>query len=773
MPRLQSSYTFKKMALRIFFVLLFLTTQQHLCLSGVAYPYPISIKTAKGQVRITLYGDESCKYGITEDGYTIVQDIDGWYYACKGKEGNILKSAYRIEAPEYRSAELKDFLSKQEKRLRLPANQSVNKKNTISRKQKRPVTGNRKALVVLVQFPDVKLTKSIADFNNLFNQKNYSTDGATGSVADYYSFVSHGQLNLVCNVLGPYTAQHEMSYYGQNVGMGGADKNTFALFQETLSFVRSQTNLTEYDADEDGYVDNMHIIYAGYGEEAGASSDAIWAHEMTFSEIDLGNIRIDRYSCAPELRGRYGIGISRIGPHCHEIGHALGAMDYYDTNYQTNGSYLGTGNWDIMASGSWNDDGVNPANFNPYVRIYNFGWDDEIILTNSKDLTLAPSNEKNSLFRINTPVEDEFFLLENRRQVSFDKAVPGHGLLIFHIGSGLSAKKSDNTINATFPQECSIVCASSTFTTPTANPSSYGNINSSECPFPGSFQKNEFTANTTPSATCQDGTPAGFALTEIEESNETIHLCINIEQIETDDTNKYVTTGDTIWKDTFTHEFLCDDWRQEFVIGQGYWKIGKSIVGTSISSYAELGYPSDPWSNPKDIISTMLVSPEFKESDNHALLLSFNFSRSNVQTASLAICLRKQGNTEWQRLSEYSAPVGFWKETKIILEKQVNPFEIAFCGSVGSGGKVMLDNVVLQKVQIKDTAIPKNSFNNGSYSIKDGLLTFQSEAPQSICIYDLGGRIIHHCITSSKQFHLKSGTYIIRLKDNIQKVLIP
>ncbi|MDE6158566.1 MAG: M6 family metalloprotease domain-containing protein [Bacteroidaceae bacterium] len=760
---------------RVLLVIIGLMARPHFCMAGIAYPYPISVKTDKGETYITLCGDEYCKYGFTEDGYAIVQDSDGWYFTSTNEEGNVQKSVYRIEAPEYRSKELRNFLSKQEKGLRpLPIDKYANERKIRRSKTKKLVIGNRKALVVLMQFPDVGFTKTVADFNNLFNQRNYSADGATGSVSDYYSFVSHGQLNLVSDVFGPYTARHEMSYYGQNVGMGGADKNPYALFQEALSFICSQTDLAEYDADGDGYVDNMHIIYAGYGEEAGASSNAIWAHEMTFSEINLGNVRIDRYSCAPELRGRNGSGISRIGPHCHEIGHALGAMDYYDTDYQVGGNYQGTGNWDIMASGSWNDDGVNPANFNPYVRVYDFGWDDEIVIADSKDLSLAPSYERNTLVRINTPVEGEFFLLENRRQVSFDKAVPGEGLLIYHIGSGLSTKCISNSINATFPQECSIVCASSNFSVPTSAPDSYGNINSDGCPFPGSCHKDEFSIDSTPAAICQDGTDAGFSLTAIEEENDMLYFRIHIGNVETGNQNNYAIVGDTIWKDDFNHVVLSNDWKQKTVIGENYWKVGKHIAGTSISYHAKLEYPSDPWSSEDDRILTMLITPEFQQTDN-ALLLSFDLSTSNTSPSSLSVQIRELGSAEWKLLRNYSAPVGIWKETKLLLEGISSPFEIALCGIVGSGGNIMLDNLVLQKVVIKNTGIIKSHAEGISYTIERGILTLRTPNNKAgrIYIYDLSGRCVFNNVVSLVQIPLKCGIYTIRYGDDIQKVFVP
>lgn len=61
-----------------------------------------------------------------------------------------------------------------------------------------------------------------------------------------------------------------MAYYGSN-GYGGSDTNPYALFLEAMEHAVREIDLQDYDADGDGYVDNVHIVFAGYGEEAGAS----------------------------------------------------------------------------------------------------------------------------------------------------------------------------------------------------------------------------------------------------------------------------------------------------------------------------------------------------------------------------------------------------------------------------------------------------------------------------------------------------------------------
>ena len=146
-----------------------------------------------------------------------------------------------------------------------------------------------------MQFPDWEFVRSADDFQRLFNETGFREDGAMGSVRDYYNYVSHGRLDLLSDIKGPYTASQRMAYYGGNTSYGGADRNPYALFEEAVESVAMDVNLADYDVDKDGYVDNIHIIYAGYGEEAGASSDAIWAHEMTFREITVQGVKINKY----------------------------------------------------------------------------------------------------------------------------------------------------------------------------------------------------------------------------------------------------------------------------------------------------------------------------------------------------------------------------------------------------------------------------------------------------------------------------------------------
>lgn len=507
-------------------------------------------------VIIYLRGDENCKFAVDDSGYTLLSVDDEWRYAEINQYGEIVPSPYKIVSECKKDVKTIEFLNSIKKGLTPKGRSAQRVQQTLSNA---PAIGSRRVLVILMQFPDKIFTKSNTDFSRLFNEENYSEDGAVGSVYDYYKWASYGQLDLHSDIVGPYTSKNMMSYYGRNSGTGGNDQNPYELFEEAVNEACKTIQLSDYDANGDGYVDNIHIIYAGYGEEAGASSDAIWAHEMTFSPITVQGMLINKYSCAPELRGNRGTGISRIGPHCHEIGHALGAMDYYDTNYETGGNYPGTGKWDIMASGSWNDDGISPADFNPYVKIHDFGWTDPQTLILNEKNDIKTSSQEGNIYKVATPIQNDYFLLEYRDGKVFHAAEPGKGLLIFHIGPQLQSKSRTNTINTTYPQQCYVVCASSSYRKPSSSSNSYGNINSAGCPYPGTSHNTSFSDISTPASLTISGQSTGVSLTEIAMEDDHISIMYgdgNNDEPEPDPMNYS-------WSENFEEIYSIDQWRQD------------------------------------------------------------------------------------------------------------------------------------------------------------------------------------------------------------------
>lgn len=749
--------------------------------------YPKKVRLANG-VYITIRGDERCKWGVSEDGYTILPTERGWMYAKDGGDGYAVASEYGLTSEEERSEELAEFLQSQQKGLPLDvasarngaSNAAKAKRQASGSGEEQAAVGDRRALVIMMSFANLGFKKSKADFDDLFNKESYSEDGAIGSVRDFFSWASYGKLNFTCDVVGPFTAQHEMAYYGGNSGSGNGDKNPYALFEEAISNAINEVNLGDYDSDGNGYVDNIHIIFAGYGEEAGASSSAIWSHEMTFQAITVQGMKINKYSCAPELRGNSGSGISRIGPHCHEMGHALGAMDYYDVDYEENGEYPGTGQWDVMASGSWNNDGISPADFNPYVKVYDFGWAEAQGLAADCQTEIRPAYEDDAqIYRLDTPVSGEFFMLENRQQGQFDSALPGNGLLIFHVGPNIESRATSNTINSKFPQQCYVVCASSRYKTPSASASSYGKTNSDGCPFPGTSGNASFSDETTPSALCIDGTESGISLSDISVYDGIISLYNGA-------SSQPTTNEESLWSEDFEDDDWADRWTQD----EKKWKVytdkitsekrpigeapaaieGDRYLYVNVGSFS-IGYSED---NAYEIASDTIF---IEDADDCKLCLNYynspEFSSSSSYTNILDVYIETDGERRLLKAYEYTGQE--WATATIDLSNiSGKPFRLAFKAEGNKSGYVCMDN--LRIVGKKEETAIKRITNAPDIELADGCVVIKSgDEPQTVRIYDYMGKLVSKKETapnSDTQIRLPKGIYILSINGNIMKIAL-
>jgi M6 family metalloprotease-like protein len=509
-----------------------------------AYPGLVTMKQPDGSTfSYYLKGDEKVHWMESEDGYSLLYDSARTVvYAISDQEGNMIPSSVAVKDVSLRSASDQAFLKGIAKKISYSPAQIntmrsiwnvVESSSNANSSRMRASVGEIRAICALVDFPDMRLVKTKAEFNNLMNQVGYSVNRDQGSVHDYYVENSYGKLNLVITVAGPYTLSKSWKYYGANDANGNDSILRileFAKEAATLTFTDPNINPADYDNNNDGYIDAFHIIHAGYGEESGGlDSHYIWSHETTIQELTFrNNKKLDTYSCSPELLGNSGSDITHIGVICHEMGHVFGAPDFYDVDdSKSGGSFIGTGNWDLMGSGSWNGDdnryksiGSCPAHMNMYEKIQ-LGWVNPIVLTQPQAITGMKNSAENAVaYRYDTSTPGEYFVLENRQKIKFDQYVPGTGLLIYHVSLNITDIYY-NTVNVGHPQKMYPVCASAN-TNPTGTVASYGNINSAGCPFPGSSKKTSFTDYTIPSATAWNGANTVKPITEIQEQSGVI-----------------------------------------------------------------------------------------------------------------------------------------------------------------------------------------------------------------------------------------------------------
>ena len=514
MIQMKNSHTFT------FFILVgLLTVNFSVAYASDAHPYPINFtQPDSSTVEIIMMGDEYLRWAETIDGYSILFDNSGTYvYAYLDANGNMIPSAIKAKNISERSLSDSLFLNSINKHLFFSQEQQTNYRPKLIKSNTQiteffPTSGNRKLICILIGFTDKPFTKTKTNFENLFNQSGYNFDSATGSFNQYYLENSYNQLNVTTTVAGPYTASNTSAYYGTNTP--SQDNGLRELFDEALALADKDIDFSNFDTDNDGIVDGVYIIYAGSGEESGGGANTIYAQAWRFSADGSADGKTTvRAAFSSELNFTT-TSITGIGTICHEFGHLLGALDFYDTDHGTGGQYDGTGRWDVMAKGRTNNYLKTPAHHNVYTKTKVFGWANYTTISNTGSFTLNNAAENsNSFYRVNTATDNEYFLIENRQLVKFDKSLPGHGMIIYHVDENY-INTTGNGINAGIHQGMYPVCASAT-----ANPTtSYGNINSDGCPFPGSSGKSSFDDSTMPSSLSWSGLSTNKPITNIIEN---------------------------------------------------------------------------------------------------------------------------------------------------------------------------------------------------------------------------------------------------------------
>ncbi len=474
-----------------------------------AYPGIINAVQPDGtEVALLSKGDEHHHWAATPDGFTLLRDSEGyWTFAREGDNGAVPSDiVYRGSSAPAVAAMLKPGL-----KVSQPASQARTRAQAgagLQVDESFPSTGNRRLLVLLVNYGDTRPVYSREDFDAMMNAEGYN---GTGSFRDYYREASYGKLDIATTVTRWVTVPYPKSYYGSEGAVN--------LIRDALFAIDDEIDLREFDNDGDGILDGLAVIHQGAGQEATSRPDDIWSHSSSISGMEFDGIQVRRYTIEPELLGTTGE-ISTIGVVCHEFGHNLGAPDFYDTDYgSSGGEFPGTGVWDLMGSGAWNGDkGDRPAGINMWQKIQ-LGWCQPVHLTASTSVSgMAPADSEPVAYRFDTTVPGEYFILENRqRNGHFDSALPGHGLIIYHVNEAMIRRAIEfNRLNVEFPQAIYTVCAGA-LGDPDNYPTSYGDVNGPGAPFPGATSKTSFDDNSSPSAKSVDGRFSYKAVSDIAE----------------------------------------------------------------------------------------------------------------------------------------------------------------------------------------------------------------------------------------------------------------
>lgn len=344
----------------------------------------------------------------------------------------------------------------------------------------------------------------------MMTEPGYSNFGCTGSALDFYTAQSRGIYTPKFDVYGPVQLSQNMAYYGGNVN--GSDARVPELVKEACELLDGQVDFSQYDTNGDGYVDNVYVFYAGYGENDGGGASCIWPHSwslhytMTCPELD--GVKIDRYACSNELRFTYdgSLDPTTIGTFCHEFGHVLGQPDVYATDYSDS---FTPGSFDCMDHGSYNNDSRTPPNFSAYER-YALEWLEPIEIKSATTINMLPLGDGGNVYKftLDPDTPTDYFLFENRQQTGWDTYIPGHGMLVWHIDFNKSIWDANKPNNTPSHQRIDLIEADGVLS----------DGSQSADPFPGTKNIGEFTASTTPAFRSWTKFDSKLPITEIQES---------------------------------------------------------------------------------------------------------------------------------------------------------------------------------------------------------------------------------------------------------------
>ncbi len=356
------------------------------------------------QISITLVGDEFGSYCMTTDGLMVEKDSDGsWKYVTSIEGGRRKLSKISAHDISYRNDEENNLIQSINQRALIKEANGIRSKKISERSftyvpkniptrslQKNigpystngfPTAGNIKGLVILAQFPDKKFSMddSIirAQYDEMLNKNGYSDTfhldgrqqiGAIGSVKDYFEAQSFGKFSPTFDVIGPIMAKNNYKYYGANVGgVRGEDaRNARKLIIEACNKAKSLVNFSDYDANSDGIVDFVYVIYAGQGENfQGSDEYTIWPHQWEIS-LQVGTKVVRSYACSAELFYKSVNILDGIGTICHEFSHIIGLPDFYSVSGNEN--IFAMNSWSIMDYGNYDNYGFAPTGYTAFER---------------------------------------------------------------------------------------------------------------------------------------------------------------------------------------------------------------------------------------------------------------------------------------------------------------------------------------------------------------------------------------------------------------------
>ena len=415
------------------------------------------IKQADGTtITVRAYGDEDLSYFLASDGTLLYQEGTNCYIAGVKADGTLYSTGVLAHEPSMRTIKEISAIKAQNAKAFYNSMETQAKANKVRREPMTPDNsllpslGKHKIPVILVEFSDVEFSveNPKATFDKYLNGKelfNKETDPEMGqnyaSVAKYFKDMSFGKFEPEFEVFGPVNLGKPLATYGAGYS---SQENMGLLLTDACTAVDDEVDFTQYDSNDDGNIDLIYIIYAGFSQSiAGNSTDCIHPKSGYLSLAkSFDGMDVKRYGVNNELNGTpadqaNGPIINGIGLFCHEFSHCMGLPDLYPKSGSIAEACINQNMdyWSLMDAGEYTANGYRPTAYTAWER-ERLGWMEIGTLTGPSNVELKSLDEGGAAFRIYNDKDEtghEYYIVENVQNNGWNKNLFGNGLMVTHV----------------------------------------------------------------------------------------------------------------------------------------------------------------------------------------------------------------------------------------------------------------------------------------------------------------------------------------------------
>lgn len=415
---------------------------------------PITLIQPNGDtLRCLATGDDFYQWLHDEKNYTIILNVETGFYVYANLVGDQLVPTDLIpgtDRPE------RSFLTPG---LNIPSSKILALRKAMEQPMLlgRSTTessnkGRMNNIVVFIRLQgDDEYTDPLSSVNQKFND---SSTVESVSIYNYIKNVSYRQMFVqshyfpkpdgeqIYSYQDSFTRAYYMPYSANNL-IGYQNNDTInerrirehALLARAIEYVKDSipTNL-DLDYNEDGRVDNVSFVVKA---QIGDWADLLWPHRWSLysDSVTINDLRVWDFNFLITHPSYFSAATMS-----HELLHTLGFPDLYRYDY----SGTPIGKWDIMASTT-----TPPQQTNMYMKWKYGHWIDDIPeITMEGFYTLYPnqSHKEGSVYKIASPISDEYFILEYRKkELPFDATISTGGVVIYRINTLSDGNASTNS----------------------------------------------------------------------------------------------------------------------------------------------------------------------------------------------------------------------------------------------------------------------------------------------------------------------------------------